>query len=74
MPRFKVGDIVVVEPRFAHFFSSDSGVVLKVKEDRMRADFNEYTVRFPDGSTADLFEFETRGPGPAPRSSAAKVP
>ena len=70
MLRFNIGDSVIVKPQFAHFFANDCGVVKLVKEDRFRSEFNEYLVRFPDGSSASFFEFEIsrvelgRGGGP----------
>jgi len=58
VPRFNIGDTVIVKPQFAHFFADDCGVVELVKEDRFRFEFNEYVVRFPDDSRARFFEFE----------------
>jgi hypothetical protein len=60
MERFEIGDRVVVLPRFAHLYPNDRGVVTEIKLDRFRSAFNEYKIEFPDGSTADLFEFQIR--------------
>jgi hypothetical protein len=58
--RFKIGDSVLILPRYAHLYPSESGVVLAVIPDPFRPAFNEYTIEFPDGSTANLFEFQIR--------------
>ena len=60
MQRFKIGDNVVVLPRYAQLYASDSGVIVAVIPDPFRPAFNEYTVEFPDGSKANLFEFQIR--------------
>ena len=60
MQRFKIGDRVVLLPRFAHLYQSDAGLVIGIKLDPFRAAFNEYKIEFSDGSTADLFEFQIR--------------
>jgi len=56
--RFKVCDPVVILPRYARLYPSDSGVVVAVRLDSFRDMFNEYTVEFPDDSTAEIFEFQ----------------
>jgi len=56
--RFKIGDCVLILPRYAHLYASDSGVIVAGLPDPFRSAFNEYTVEFPDGSTANLFEFQ----------------
>jgi hypothetical protein len=58
MQRFKVGDRVAILHRFAHLHPQDSGSVVEVQLDPIRSIFNEYTVQFSDGSTANLFEFQ----------------
>ncbi len=58
MTRFKRRDPVRILPQFAHLYPNPIGVVIDVKEDAWRSVFNEYTVEFPDGSTAGLFEFQ----------------
>src|SRR5262249_49977981 len=58
MQRFKVGDPVLVLPRFAHLFSTNTGVVTAVNADPFRPMFNEYTVKFDDGPIASVFEFQ----------------
>jgi hypothetical protein len=58
MPRFNVGDTVAVLQRFALSYPSDSGVIIAIKPDLFRPAFDEYTVRFPCGLTANLFEFQ----------------
>ena len=60
MQRFKVGDRVVILPRFAHLFQSDLGVIIEVKLDSFRPGFNENKLEFPDGSTGNVFEFQLR--------------
>jgi hypothetical protein len=60
MQRFKAGDRVVLLPRYAHLYKADSAVVVEVKLDPYRAAFNEYKIEFPDGSTANVFEFQIR--------------
>jgi hypothetical protein len=58
MQRFKTGDPVLILPRFAHLFSTNTGVVTAVKSDPFRPMFNEYAVKFNDGSAASVFEFQ----------------
>ncbi|PYS00409.1 MAG: hypothetical protein DMG15_03375 [Acidobacteria bacterium] len=60
MQRFKIGDAVLILPRYAHLYASDSGVIVAVIPDPFRPAFNEYTVEFSDGSKANLFEFQIR--------------
>jgi hypothetical protein len=60
MQRFEIGDRVVVLQRFAHLYPTYSGVVIAVKLDPFRSIFNEYKIEFPDGSRADVFEFQLR--------------
>jgi hypothetical protein len=58
VPRFKMADRILILPRFARLYPDDSGVVVAVKIDPFREKFNEYTVQFADGSTANIFEFQ----------------
>jgi hypothetical protein len=58
MERFKSGDAVFILPRYAHLYSGHSAVVTAAKPDRLRPMFNEYTLQFPDGSGATMFEFQ----------------
>jgi hypothetical protein len=58
MQRFKVGDVVLILPRFAHLYPKNSGVVSAVKRDPFRSMFNEYIAAFDDGSSASIFEFQ----------------
>lgn len=58
MERFNIGDPVLILRRFAHLYPGDSGVIVAIKPDPFRPAFNEYTVKFPDGSTANLLEFQ----------------
>jgi hypothetical protein len=58
MQRFKTGDPVLILPRFAHLFSTNTGVVAGVNPDPFRPMFNEYTIKLDDGSTASVFEFQ----------------
>jgi hypothetical protein len=58
MQRFKTGDPVLILPKFAHLYPGDSAVITTAKPDLFRTMFNEYTVEFSNGSTADLFEFQ----------------
>jgi hypothetical protein len=60
MQRYKIGDRVVLLPRFAQLFQSTPAVVIDVKIDPFRPMFNEYTVEYPDGSTVNVFEFQVR--------------
>jgi hypothetical protein len=60
MQRFKIGDRVVLLPRFSALYPGDTGVVIEVKLDGYRPMFNEYTIEFADGSTANVFEFQIR--------------
>ena len=54
MQRFKIDESVLILTQFAHLYPSHSGVVIRVRPDPFRTTFNEYTIQFPDGSTADL--------------------
>jgi len=58
MQRFKVGDPVLVLPRFAHLFSINTGVVTGVNPDPFRPMFNEYTLKLDDGTIVNVFEFQ----------------
>ena len=58
MQRFNIGDRVVILPRFADLYSTNSGVVVEVRLDPFRPMFNDYKIEFADGSTARLFEFQ----------------
>jgi hypothetical protein len=60
MQRFKIGDRVVLLPRFAHLYPGNSAVVIEVKVDPFRPVFNEYEIQFHDGSIANVFEFQIR--------------
>jgi hypothetical protein len=60
MQHFKIGDRVVVLPRFAHLYPGNSAVVIEVKLDPFRPVFNEYKIQFHDGSIANVFEFQIR--------------
>jgi hypothetical protein len=58
MQRFKPGDAVYILPKFAHLYPAVSATVTGVHVDPFRSIFNEYTLEFPDGSSAKLFEFQ----------------
>ena len=58
MQRFKMGDRILILSRYAHLYPDDSGLIVAVKLDSFRDKFNEYTIRFSDGSTANIFEFQ----------------
>jgi hypothetical protein len=58
MQRFKKGDRVLLLPKFAHLYNGSSAVVIGFKRDPFRSMFNDYTIQFRDGSTANLFEFQ----------------
>ncbi len=58
MQRFKIDESVVILGQFAHLYPSHTGVVIRTRPDPFRATFNEYTIQFSDGSTAELFEFQ----------------
>src|SRR5437763_11637128 len=58
MQRFKIGDPVLILPKFAHLYPTESGTVVLVESDPFRPIFNEYTIEFPNGSRAHLFEFQ----------------
>jgi hypothetical protein len=55
---FKIGDSVTILDRFSHLYPSGSGVVIAVNPDPFRQLFDEYTLKFPDNSTANVFEFQ----------------
>jgi hypothetical protein len=58
MQRFNIKDRIVVLPQFGHLYQNHLGLIVAVKLDPFRPIFNEYTIEFPDGSTANLFEFQ----------------
>src|SRR6266849_2220218 len=58
MQRFSVGDRILILPRFAHLYPNNLGEIVGAKPDPVRAVLNEYTVKFQDNSTANLFEFQ----------------
>jgi hypothetical protein len=62
MQRFKIGDRVMVHPRFAHLYPMGLAVVVEVNIDPFRPIFNEYKIEFPDGVTHDAFEFQLEKP------------
>jgi hypothetical protein len=62
VPRFKVGESIVLLPRYAHLYPSNSGIIVAVEVDSFREAFNDYTVAFPDGSTARILEFQVDTP------------
>lgn len=55
----KVGDLIRLRPRYSWLFADTSGVIIAIKRDPNRPIFDEYTVQFPDGSTAGVFQFQT---------------
>ena len=58
MQRFKVGDPVLVLPRFAHLFPTSTGVVVEVSPDPFRPMFNEYALKLHDETAVSVFEFQ----------------
>jgi hypothetical protein len=58
MQSLKPGDRVLILPKFAHLFPANTAVVVSVNLNRSRPMLNEYTVEFPDGSSAKVFEFQ----------------
>jgi len=58
MVRFKLKDAVFILPRYAHLYPGHSAVVTGVTPDPFRPIFNEYSLEFPDRSSARLFEFQ----------------
>ena len=58
MQRFKIGNAVHILPKFAHLYADKTGVIVRIEIDPFRSTFNEYTIEFPNGSTAHLFEFQ----------------
>jgi hypothetical protein len=58
MQRFQIGDRVLIIPRYAHLYPANTAVIADVDLDPRRGILNEYVVRFADGSTASLFEFQ----------------
>src|SRR5437870_10347801 len=58
MQRFKIGDAVLILPKFAHLYPGNTGVIVGIETDRFRQIYNEYTIEFPNGTRAGLFEFQ----------------
>ena len=58
MANINVGDSVTILPRFSQLYPKDSGTVIAIKRDPNLHGLDEYTVKFHDDSTADLFEFQ----------------
>jgi hypothetical protein len=58
MQGFKIGDAVHILPRFAHLYTEKAGVIVRIEIDPFRPMFNEYTIEFPDGSTAGVLQFQ----------------
>jgi hypothetical protein len=58
MQRFKVGDPVLVLPRFTQLFPTNTGVVTAVYLDTFRPMFNEYALKLNDETAANVFEFQ----------------
>lgn len=73
MQRFKPDDPVLILPKFAHLFPASSAVVVSVNPNNSRPILNEYTVEFPDGSTAKIFEFQVIEDVPSHSTVVARV-
>jgi hypothetical protein len=73
MERFKVGDPVLVLPRFAHLFPASTGVVTAVNPDPFRSMFNEYALKLNDETPATVFEFQLIEDGVEYQTSIASL-
>jgi hypothetical protein len=58
MQRFNIGERVLLLPRFTHLYPAEPGVIIEVKLDTFRPNFNEYKIEFPNGLIANVFEFQ----------------
>ena len=58
MQRFKIGDMVLILPKFAHLYAGPTGIVTAFTSDPLRSMFNEYLIECSDGSVANLLEFQ----------------
>jgi hypothetical protein len=73
MQRFKVGDSVLVLPRFAHLFPISTGVVTGVNPDPFRSMFNEYALKLNDETAVSVFEFQLIEQGLEYQTSVASL-
>jgi hypothetical protein len=58
MPRFRVGDHVILIERYAGLYPSGHGVVVQHVPDSLRAMFDEFVVEFEPGSQAAVLDFQ----------------
>ncbi len=58
MAHINIGDSVTILPRFSHLYPADSGTVVAIKPDPNLHGLDEYTVKFPDDSTANLYQYQ----------------
>ncbi len=58
LKHYKIGDRIRVRAQFTHLYPAESGVIVGIVADSMRAIFNEYVVEFPDQTSASLFQFQ----------------
>jgi hypothetical protein len=58
MPRFSVGDRILIVHKFAQSSPSNAGVVVGIREDAFRSILDEYTIEFSDGTKDDFFDFQ----------------
>src|SRR5262249_5964202 len=73
MPGFKPNDGVFILPQFANLYPANCGVICSVNAARFRSIFNEYTVKFPDGSKASVLEFQLIEAVPAYQTVIADI-
>ena len=58
MQRFEQNSAVFILPKFAKLYPGQSAIVADVTPDPYRSMFDAYTVRFADGSTSRVFDFQ----------------
>src|SRR5262245_34316119 len=73
MQMLNQGDPVLILPKFAHLFPGNSANIVTVNANESRPMLNEYTVEFPDRSTAKLFQFQIIEGLPSYTTTIARV-
>lgn len=58
MPRFNVGDRVLIVRKFSQSYPGNAGVVVGIRQDAIRSILDEYTIEFSDGTKDDFFAFQ----------------
>ena len=62
MPRFKIGDRVLVLPQYGRFYAANAGTVVSVTPDELgRFMFDQYVVEFSPNSRQTVLDLRLTG-------------